>query len=152
MIHFKRGNIFNCDCEAVVNPVNTVGVMGKGLALQFKRAYPEMYMDYLCACNTRDLMIGKVHVWKVNDGLEFSYIINFPTKNDWRNPSKLSYIEGGMIDLCRVIKKHNIHSIAIPALGCGLGGLDWIEVKNLMFNILTEMLDDSHYILIYEPN
>jgi O-acetyl-ADP-ribose deacetylase (regulator of RNase III) len=128
MIELKQGNLLEADAEALVNTVNTQGVMGKGVALQFKKAFPEMYEDYKKACEKGTVSIGKMHVFRQNSLMEPKYIINFPTKTDWREPSKIEYIKQGVQELINVIKTLEIHSIAIPPLGCGQGGLKWNDV------------------------
>lgn len=130
MIETVHGNLLAADAQALVNPVNTVGVMGKGLALQFKKAFPEMFQEYAAACKQGRVQTGNVQVIDRHSALAPHYIINFPTKADWRNPSRMEYIEAGLADLVRVIKELKIDSVAIPPLGCGNGGLDWPEVKS----------------------
>lgn len=147
MITFTKGDLFKGRHDALVNPVNTKGAMGKGLALQFKERYPEMYEDYKKACQNKDIAIGKPHVWEEDD----LKIINFPTKKDWRDPSKLSYIEEGLIWLSQYLdENHKDHSfnIAIPALGAGLGGLDWEDVKSL---IIKHLRNTVCVVEVYEP-
>jgi len=127
MVTIKKGNIFKEKVEAIVNPVNTVGVMGKGLALQFKKRYPEMFKEYRELCNQEhEFYIGCIHSYYVPN--EERYTINFPTKKHWRDPSKLEYIEIGLDTLHSVIVENDIKSIAMPLLGCGLGGLNPNEV------------------------
>ena len=132
MITEARGNILDADVEALVNTVNTVGVMGKGIALQFKRAFPDMFKDYASAAKRGDVEIGRMHVWPVQklDGPRL--IINFPTKRHWRGGSRLADIEAGLDDLVAVVVKEEVQSIAIPPLGCGHGGLDWSQVEPLI--------------------
>ena len=129
MIQILEGNLLDADVEAYVNPVNCVGVMGKGLALQMKKAFRLNFDYYARACATEELSIGQVYISETK--LQKSnpkYIINFPTKNHWREHSKLAYITEGLKSLERRIEELNIKSIAIPALGCGLGGLEWSQV------------------------
>ena len=140
MVTITKGNIFNQDVEAIVNPVNTVGVMGKGLALHFKRRYPEMFEEYKQLCNQKDeFYIGCINSYYSED--EDRYIINFPTKEHWRSPSKLEYIEIGLDTLHAVLEEKQIKSIAMPLLGCGLGGLKSDDVIDLI-----ERKFDSTYI------
>ncbi|MDD4284217.1 MAG: macro domain-containing protein, partial [Fermentimonas sp.] len=148
MIQFTKGNILKADVEALVNTVNTVGVMGKGIALDFKNQFPDNYRIYRKAYEKGELKIGKVLL--TNTGL-FSpkYILNFPTKKHWRGYSKLEYISEGLKDLVNLIHEYNIKSIAIPPLGCGNGGLEWEKVKPLMLNALTPL--QGVEIIIYEP-
>lgn len=122
MFYIKQENLFVQQVEALVNPVNCVGKMGKGVALEFKQKYPENYEQYKRACNQGQVLIRRMLV--VETGLEIpKYIINFPTKIHWRSPSQLEYIEQGLDDLVRKIEEYKITSIAIPALGCGNGNL-----------------------------
>lgn len=123
-----KGSIFDARVEALVNPVNLRGVMGKGLALQFKLAFPAMFEAYRRACAKNELKLGLVQVIRVGDAAPF-YVINFPTKDHWRSKSKLKSITDGLEDLRRVTEAKGIGSLAIPALGCGLGGLSWTAVR-----------------------
>ena len=131
MIRECRGNLLEADAEAVVNTVNTVGVMGKGIALQFKRAFPANYKAYKRACDEDQLELGQMFVWDagglVTDGPRF--VINFPTKKHWRSRSRLVDIRAGLDDLVRQVEKLSIRSIAVPPLGCGQGGLPWDDVR-----------------------
>lgn len=149
MICIKEGNLLKAEAEALVNTVNTVGVMGKGIALQFREAYPENYKAYKSACNKGDVQIGKMYIYFTNQLDNPKYIINFPTKNHWREKSKLSDLELGLIDLKNIIKKYEIKSIAIPPLGCGSGGLNWKDVKKLITREL-QVLENTE-ILLFEP-
>ena len=148
MIELKTGNIFDEKVEALVNPVNCVGVMGKGLALEFKKRFPDNFHIYKDASNREDLQIGKMLIVNVSHD-DVKYIINFPTKYHWRNKSCASYIERGLVNLVSEIQRLNIKSIAIPALGCGCGGLQWNEVKYLIKQA-TQQLDDVNVVL-FEP-
>ena len=125
---YKVGNILAEDVEALVNPVNCVGVMGKGLALQFKKAFPDNFKDYKEAWKRGAIRSGKMFVHETGRLLNPRYIVNFPTKDHWRDCSHLDIIEDGLVALVHEIKARDIRSIAIPPLGCGLGGLDWDEV------------------------
>lgn len=125
MIEYTKGNILEANVQAIVNTVNTVGIMGKGLALEVKTRWPKVYNVYKKACNLGLVCTGKMQV--VSTGIYTNnpkWIINFPTKQHWRNPSKLEWIEEGLKDLSRIITAYSISSIAIPKLGCGLGGLN----------------------------
>lgn len=135
MIEEVKGNLLKADVEAYVNPVNTVGVMGAGLALQFRNTYPAMFTAYQQACRERQITVGAMHVWpfRVPGENQDRYIINFPTKNHWRGKSRRSYIDDGLVDLVRVISDLGIKSIAVPALGCGLGGLAWSTVRSRVY-------------------
>lgn len=150
MIKYITGNILDSDTEAIVNTVNTVGVMGKGIALQFKKAYPNNYKSYSTACKNKEVEIGKMFITldsNISSGEKI--IINFPTKQNWRNPSEYSFIEEGLDDLVKVIQNENIKSIAIPPLGAGNGGLKWEVVKK----IIEEKLGDlDTKVLVYEPS
>lgn len=145
MITFVNTNIFTSPAQALVNTVNCEGYMGKGLAYQFKLMYPEMNKDYVSACKRGDVVIGRMHTYQTDDKL----IINFPTKNQWRKPSKMEYIQQGMKDLIRIIKTRKIKSIAIPPLGSGNGGLDWSDVRDVLMTSLESVQDIDIY--IHEP-
>ncbi|HTA27386.1 MAG TPA: macro domain-containing protein [Bacteroidia bacterium] len=147
---YIKGNLLEAETQALVNTVNTVGVMGKGIALQFKERFPINYKLYSDACKKKEIAIGKMFVVKENTFQGEKIIINFPTKTEWYKPSQYDYIEEGLKDLVRVIKEYKIQSIAIPPLGCGNGGLKWDKVKPLMDKYLVG-LPDIH-IQIYEPN
>ena len=148
MIRESTGNLLMAPAQALVNAVNTVGVMGKGLALQFKKAYPAMFREYQAAAKAGELTPGRVQVW-ASDRLEGPrYVVNFPTKRDWRTPSKLEYVDTGLDDLARVIVELGITTIALPALGCGNGGLDWQVVRELIVKKL-EGLDVE--VLLFAP-
>lgn len=149
MIIYKTGDLFNDDAEAIVNTVNCVGVMGRGIALQFKKRYPENFMEYEAKCKLGDMVPGKMFVHEMNSLINPRYIINFPTKRHWRGASRIEDIEAGLIDLAKVIEEHSIKSIAIPPLGSGLGGLDWALVKNKIEGALTGI--DGVTINVYEP-
>lgn len=128
MIILKQGNLLDDEAEALVNTVNCVGVMGKGIALQFKQAFPEMFLEYKKACQKKEVLPGKMHVVEMRSLINPKYIINFPTKRHWKNKSRMDDIQSGLEDLIRVVKELHIKSIAIPPLGCGNGGLKWLDV------------------------
>lgn len=132
MIHYVDGNIFHSNAEALVNPVNCVGVMGKGLALTFRITYPEMYKAYADRCACRRMRIGEIHAYKLPPGSKPIYILNFPTKLHWRDGSQLVWIVKGLNDLCKRVEVLGVKSVALPRLGCGLGGLPWPRVKEIM--------------------
>ncbi|MBX9772071.1 MAG: macro domain-containing protein [Candidatus Obscuribacterales bacterium] len=132
MIEVTFGNLLERDAEALINTVNCVGVMGKGIALQFKRAYPENFKAYELACKHKEVQIGKMFVYSTGSFVNPRFIINFPTKDHWRSPSKIEYIEKGLDDLVQWLEEHKIHSVAMPPLGCGNGGLEWMEVYQLV--------------------
>lgn len=129
MIRLGTGNMLQADVDALVNTVNTVGVMGKGLALQFRRAFPDMHEAYQRAAEAGELELGRMHVWPTKALAGPRFIINFPTKRHWRSRSRLESIDAGLVDLIRVVKELDINSIAVPPLGCGNGGLDWRDVE-----------------------
>lgn len=147
---YIKGNLLDAKTQALVNTVNTVGVMGKGIALQFKETFPENYKIYVDAYKKDLLKPGKLLVTKEHliDGDKI--IINFPTKTEWYLKSKYEYVEKGLKELVKVISEENIKSIAIPPLGCGNGGLDWDKVKILMEKYLSNL--NNVDIQIYEPN
>lgn len=150
MIKFLSGNLLESNDYALVNTVNTVGVMGKGIALQFKNEFPRNYAIYREACLNYQLKTGQLLA--VEDRsllLGERLIINFPTKTHWRLPSEYSYIEQGLTALSLIIPEKQITSIAIPALGCGNGGLNWFRVKEMICQYL-EPLDIA--IEVYEPS
>lgn len=149
MIEFKNGNLFQEKAEAYVNSVNCVGVMGRGLALQFKKAFPENFKAYQKACHYKKIRLGNMHVFEKTASDSPHYIINFPTKNHWREKSQLKSIESGLDDLRRVIMERKIQSIAIPPLGAGLGGLDWKKVKPLIKEKLAGL--NGVRIVVFEP-
>ena len=132
MIKKIKGNIFNTNWEAIVNPVNCMGIMGKGLALEFKLLYPSMMDKYLKFCENKELEIGKISIIKE----ENKRIILFPTKKNYSLPSKMEYLEKGLLKIKECYKEKRIKSIAFPQIGSGLGGLNWIEVEKLIDTIL----------------
>jgi O-acetyl-ADP-ribose deacetylase (regulator of RNase III) len=151
-IIYKSGDIFAEPAEAIVNTVNCVGVMGKGIALEFKKRWPENYKAYKKKCDQKLLMTGKVFVFENSDFFgkdDHRFLINFPTKKHWRSKSELSYVEDGLDDLITQIKKMGIKSVAIPPLGCGNGGLDWEDVKILIEAKLQELKDVE--VIVFPP-
>jgi O-acetyl-ADP-ribose deacetylase (regulator of RNase III)/antitoxin component HigA of HigAB toxin-antitoxin module len=148
MITYKTGNLLHARVEALVNAVNTVGVMGKGIALQFKESFPDNFAAYLEAVSSGAFHVGKVLVVPVKAVGMVKFVINFPTKAHWRFPSRIEWIEAGLKSLHEKIREHNILSIALPALGCGNGGLNWDQVRPL---IEKELGDLDAEIIIYEP-
>jgi O-acetyl-ADP-ribose deacetylase (regulator of RNase III) len=149
MIREKQGNLLAADVDAIVNTVNTVGVMGKGVALQFKQAFPDNYRAYERACKRHEVRIGHMFVFATGRMTSPRYIVNFPTKEHWRSRSRLSDIEDGLQDLRKVIAEYRIGSIAVPALGCGNGGLDWREVYPRIGEALSDLKDVD--VVIYPP-
>jgi len=129
MIIDAQGNLLDDEADVLVNTVNTVGVMGKGIALQFKRRFPVMFKAYEKEARAKRLRLGQVHVWPTGTLEPPRYVINFPTKGHWRSRSKLSDIDQGLADLVRVLSELDVRSVAVPPLGCGNGGLAWTQVK-----------------------
>jgi O-acetyl-ADP-ribose deacetylase (regulator of RNase III) len=147
MITFTKGNMLDADVDALVNTVNAVGVMGKGIALMFKERFPENYKAYEAACRRGEVKAGSLFVTEQLVGPR--WIINFATKQHWRNPSKLEWIRSGLADLRSFIVEHRIESIALPPLGSGNGGLDWADVRPLIEEALGHLTDVK--IIVYEP-
>lgn len=141
MINYVTGNILHDQSDAIINTVNTVGVMGKGLALQFKKAFPHNFTVYKKACDNKELTTGKVLPVSLNSMNAPYYIINFPTKSHWKDSSKLEYIEQGLDDLLKQADRLQFKSVAIPALGSGLGGLPWNEVSKVIEQKLATRTD-----------
>jgi len=144
------GNLLESKTDALVNAVNTVGVMGKGIALQFRERFPANYKKYVSECKAGNVMIGKMLVVRDRTLEGEKLIINFPTKTEWYKKSQYKYIEEGLIALVEVIKEYKISSIAMPRLGSGNGGLRWENVKILIDNYLANI--DNVEIIIYEPS
>jgi O-acetyl-ADP-ribose deacetylase (regulator of RNase III) len=152
VIEYVKGNLFEAEAEALVNTVNTVGVMGKGVALQFSRQFPEIVPAYKTACKDETLDIGRVQVVPLAliGGIGGpKYVINFPTKKHWKGDSKIEYVEAGLRSLRSEVERLRIRSIAIPPLGCGLGGLNWTEVRIRIVEALSDLADVR--VLVYEP-
>jgi O-acetyl-ADP-ribose deacetylase (regulator of RNase III) len=149
MITYLKGDILRAQAEALVNTVNCVGVMGRGVALQFKRAFPENFKAYAAACKREEVQPGRMFVFETGALADPRYIINFPTKVHWRGKSRLEYIESGLEALVADVKRLRIRSIAIPPLGSGLGGLNWSEVRPLIDRALAELPDVQAQ--VYEP-
>lgn len=136
MITYTRTNIFESNAQVLVNTVNTVGVMGKGLAKEFKRLYPDMFESYQDYCNKKRFQIGNLHLYQTKN----KQILNFPTKQNWRSASKLEYIELGLKKFVEQYQQQKINSISFPMLGCGNGGLSWrSEIKPLMHKYLRKL-------------
>jgi O-acetyl-ADP-ribose deacetylase (regulator of RNase III) len=149
MIRYTQGNLLEADAQALVNTVNTVGVMGKGVALMFKDAYPANFKAYEDACRLEEVQLGKMFVTERRVMFGPRWIINFPTKAHWRFPSKMEWIVQGLEDLKRVIKEKNIKSVALPPLGAGNGGLAWKDVRPQIEAALGELGDVE--VIVYEP-
>ena len=147
-IEYKTGDIIAEQAEALVNTVNCVGVMGRGIALQFKKAFPENFAAYAAACKRGEVQPGRMFVFETGQ-LFPNYIINFPTKRHWRGKSRIEDIEAGLTALAKEIRQRNIRSIAIPPLGSGLGGLDWSAVRPRIESMLREF--DDLKVVLFEP-
>lgn len=142
----SKGNMFDLNADILVNAVNTIGVMGAGLALKYAKTYPGMYEDYKSKCVFGIVEVGKIHVYHTDNCI----IFNFPTKKDWRDPSRIEYIDSGLIEMKRILLGTYSFpfNIAIPALGCGLGGLNFSDVKDLVYKHLGK---DKNRIFLFEP-
>lgn len=149
MVTLTQGNLLEADVEAVVNTVNTVGIMGKGIALMFKEKFPRNFEAYARACDANEVQIGRMFVTESHELFGPRWIINFPTKTHWRVKTRIEWVEEGLKDLVRVIREKGIRSIAIPPLGCGNGGLDWREVRPLIVSALEEV--EGLDAIVYEP-
>ena len=145
MVKLVTGNIFDNDVDIRVNTVNCVGVMGKGLALAFKERYPQMFAEYKVDCNCGLVRPGEMHIWKT----DYVWIVNFPTKRHWRQPSCYDDIENGLRDLRMYLKGERPVTVAMPALGCGHGGLEWSAVKDMILLFLDDLYGVR--ILLYPP-
>jgi O-acetyl-ADP-ribose deacetylase (regulator of RNase III) len=149
MIELAQGDILKADVEALVNTVNCVGVMGRGIALQFRKAFPDNFTAYALACKAQKVQPGKMFTFNLERLENPRFIINFPTKRHWKNKSHIEDIQSGLSDLINFVQQQQLHSIAVPPLGCGLGGLDWENVKPLIveaFQSVPEVL-----VLLFEP-
>ncbi len=149
MIIYKSGDIFAAEVDAVVNTVNTVGVMGKGLALQFKRRYPANYDAYRNACKLGEVNLGHMFVTETHELRGPRLIVNFPTKGHWKANSRLNDIRTGLDDLVRVIQEYGVTSIAVPPLGAGNGGLNWNDVRPIIHEALSGL--DEVRVEVFEP-
>ena len=149
MIKFASGDMFDIPADIRINTVNCVGVMGAGVALAFKERFPEMFKAYKKECENKTVRPGKPHVWSDFYLYENLTIINFPTKDHWRNPSKYEYIESGLIWLVKFLKDYGTVKVTMPALGCGHGGLDWNKVKSLIKKYLDGL---EATIYVFEPS
>jgi O-acetyl-ADP-ribose deacetylase (regulator of RNase III) len=149
MIEIRQGDILQADAEALVNTVNCVGIMGRGIALQFRKAFPENYRVYKTACDRKELHPGIMLVYDLNRLQNPRYVINFPTKRHWKGKSRIEDINTGLEALVAEIRKRNIRSIAVPPLGCGLGGLQWKAVRPVIEQAFQSLPDLR--VLLYEP-
>ena len=154
MIKMTNENIFQSTAQSLVNPVNCVGVMGAGLAKKFKEFYPEMFEYYVKQCRNGSVRPGVIVAWALdtyNDEIPMHYIFNVPTKMHWKDPSKMSFVKMGITALIRTMQEHDVHSVAIPALGCGLGGLKWDEVKDEIIKQFTNKAPDK-MVFLHNPH
>jgi len=149
MVELRQGDILKADAEALVNTVNCFGVMGRGIALQFKKAFPENFKAYKAVCDRKELQPGRLLVFDLNRFENPRYIVNFPTKRHWKGKSKLEDIQSGLAALVKEIQDRGIRSLAIPPLGCGLGGLDWQVVRPMIEEALAQL--PGIQVLLYEP-
>ena len=148
MIEYKIGDMFAEDVEALVNSVNCVGIMGRGIALQFKRAFPENFKAYAEACRRTEVQPGRMFVFETGELANPHYIINFPTKRHWRGKSRMEDIESGLEALASEVKERNIRSIALPPLGSDLGGLNWADVRSRIAKALQGLEDVA--VIVFE--
>lgn len=148
MIREAHGDLLSAEVDAIVNTVNTVGVMGKGIALQFKKRFPGNFKAYSTACKSGEVKLGKMFVYDAGQLVSPRWVINFPTKQHWKSRSRLTDVDSGLDDLARVIEELGIRSIALPPLGCGLGGLDWADVRPLIERKLANVDAD---VTVYPP-
>jgi O-acetyl-ADP-ribose deacetylase (regulator of RNase III) len=150
MIEPTTGNLLEAQAEALVNTVNCVGVMGKGIALQFKQAFPANYNFYRAACDRQEVRLGQMLIYENEQMLGPRYIINFPTKGHWKEKSRLQDIESGLASLVAEIEQRGIHSIAIPPLGAGSGGLNWADVRPIIERAFAPLSEVR--VLLYAPH
>ena len=149
MIIFAKGNLLETQAEALVNTVNTVGVMGKGIALMFKERFPENFRLYSAACKAGEVQTGKMFVTEVNELDGPRWIVNFPTKQHWRTPAQIAWVAEGLQDLRRFLIEKQVKSVAIPPLGAGNGGLEWISVREQIESALGDLPNTE--IVVFEP-
>lgn len=150
MIEYRIGDILQADAEALVNTVNCVGIMGRGIALQFKNVYPENFKAYEAACTRGKVQPGRMFVFETGHLTNPKYIVNFPTKRHWRGKSRMEDIEAGLEALAEEIRARRIRSIALPPLGSGLGGLDWRDVRPRIEAALRDF--DDVRVIVFEPH
>jgi O-acetyl-ADP-ribose deacetylase (regulator of RNase III) len=150
MIEYRSGDILQADAEALVNTVNCVGIMGRGVALQFKNAYPKNFRAYEAACTRHEVQPGRMFVFDTGELTNPKYIINFPTKRHWRGKSRIEDIEAGLRALADEIRNRHIRSVAVPPLGSGLGGLDWRDVRPRIEAALGSLEDVG--VMVFEPH
>jgi O-acetyl-ADP-ribose deacetylase (regulator of RNase III) len=142
------GDLFASGCSTFVNAVNCRGVMGAGIAAEFKRRYPAMFADYCCRCERGEVRLGRPYLWQAPEGALPS-VLNFPTKDDWREGSRLTSIADGLVHLRRHYREWGVVSLAVPALGCGRGGLGWDDVRLLLVEYLSTF---DIPVLVYAPS
>ena len=148
MIAYLRGNLLEDDAQALVNTVNTVGVMGKGIALQFKQRFPANFAAYAQACKLGQVQTGRMFVTESGELTGPRWVVNFPTKQHWRDPSRMEWVVDGLQDLRSFLVSNAVQSIALPALGAGLGGLPWAAVRGHIEAALGDLAVD---VRVYEP-
>ena len=149
MIELTQGDLLNQDAEALVNAVNCVGVMGRGIALQFRKAFPENFKVYEYACKHGKVRPGAMLVFETHRVKNPTYVINFPTKRHWRDKSRIADIESGLEALVAEVKRLRIRTIAIPPLGCGLGGLEWPDVRPRIEKVFSSVPEVHAW--LFEP-
>jgi len=150
MLEFRTGDILKTDAEALVNTVNCVGIMGRGIALQFKNVFPNNFKAYKAACDREEVQPGKMFVFETGTLTNPKYIINFPTKRHWRGKSRMEDIESGLQALAEEIRERHISSVAVPPLGSGLGGLNWPDVRTRIESTLGSLSNVT--VIVFEPN
>src|SRR5690606_24482194 len=149
MTEYTSGDILKCEADALVNTVNCVGVMGRGIALQFKNVFPDNFKAYEAACKIKEVQPGRMFVFETGTLTPPRFIINFPTKRHWRGKSRIEDIEAGLVALKELIQTRGIGSIALPPLGSGLGGLEWSEVRARIEAALADLSEVR--VRVYEP-
>jgi O-acetyl-ADP-ribose deacetylase (regulator of RNase III) len=149
MIEYKTGDILAEDAEALVNTVNCVGFMGRGIALQFKKAWPENFQAYAAACRRNEIQPGRMFVFETGRVTNPRLIVNFPTKRHWRGRSRMEDIESGLRSLVEEVRSRGIRSIAVPPLGAGLGGLEWAEVRPRIEEAMRDL--PNVRVIVFEP-
>jgi len=150
MIEITRGNLLKADAEALVNTVNCVGLEGRGLAAQFRDAFPRASRSYRAACRKKKVQPGCMHIVEIGRASRPRWVINFPTKRHWRGGSRIEDIEAGLTALVGEVRRLKIMSIAVPPLGCGLGGLSWAQVRPRIERAFSDLPDVQ--VLLFEPN
>ena len=150
MMHLTTGDVLQAQTEALVNTVNCVGVMGRGIALQFRKAFPENFKVYEAACARKEVRPGRMLTFETGLLTGPRYIINFPTKRHWKGRSRVEDIDSGLEALVREVRERGIKSIAVPPLGCGLGGLDWTDVRPRIMRAFESLPDVE--VFLFEPS